>query len=237
MSIQAIIFDLDNTLTHRDLSVQRYSHYLADHFSSDLAVIDVNKIINIVRRIDCGGYPQKELLTHPSIGASVAYALLHELQWLNPPHLEDLAAFWFAQFGACAVAMPELHSVLAQLKADGYKLAVISNGGHETRLNIIQGLGITHYFDYIVSSGGFGHSKPQPEIFIHTTETLGCRPEQCVYVGDHPINDVQGAKNAGLHAIWIQGFHEAKELIQPNIQHLTEIPFIIQQLNTSFKLY
>lgn len=56
-------------------------------------------------------------------------------------------------------------SLLTELKQRGYKLAVISNGGHATRLNILQGLGFSHYFDEIVSSGLLGISKPNPEIF------------------------------------------------------------------------
>jgi hypothetical protein len=89
MTIQAVLFDLDNTLTHRDLTTQAYSRYLAEYYASALAQVELEKIIEIVRRIDNGGYPKKELLTHGSIGASAAYALLQELSWLTPPDLES----------------------------------------------------------------------------------------------------------------------------------------------------
>lgn len=237
MGIRAVIFDLDNTLTHRDLSVQHYAAYFSKRYASALVTAQIEQIIAIIRRIDNGGYPQKQYLTHKSIAASVAAALREELEWFIVPTLEELTEFWFANFGQCAVVMPKAEQVLQQLVVEGYQLAIISNGGHETRLNIIEGLGISHYFQHIISSGGFGISKPNPKIFQYAVAQLGLKPEQCVYIGDHPINDVQGAKNAGLHAIWMQGFHELEELIQPNIQHLTEIPFIIQQLNTSFKPY
>ncbi len=36
MSIQAVLFDLDNTLTHRDQSVQVYSQYLLETFKTEL---------------------------------------------------------------------------------------------------------------------------------------------------------------------------------------------------------
>lgn len=84
MPIQAVLFDLDNTLTHRDLTTQAYSRYLAEYYAPALKQVESDKIIEIVRRIDNGGYPKKELLTHGSIGASAAYALLQELPWLNP---------------------------------------------------------------------------------------------------------------------------------------------------------
>ena len=165
MPIQAVLFDLDNTLTHRDLTTQAYSRYLAEYYAPALKQVESDKIIEIVRRIDNGGYPKKELLTHGSIGASAAYALLQELSWLNPPSIDELAQFWFSQFGRFAVEMPAAEQVLTKLKNEGYQLAIVSNGGHDTRLNTIRGLGIETYFDEIISSGLVGFNKPQPEIF------------------------------------------------------------------------
>ncbi|MCO8090254.1 HAD family hydrolase [Acinetobacter pseudolwoffii] len=231
MTIQAVLFDLDNTLTHRDLTAQAYSCYLAEYYASAFAQVEPEKIIEIVRRIDNGGYPKKELLTHGSIGASAAYALLQELSWLNPPSIDELAQFWFSQFGRCAVEMPDVKQVLAQLKSQGYQLAIVSNGGHDTRLNTIRGLGIADYFEEIISSGLVGFSKPQPEIFQITAQRLGVLPEHCLYIGDHPINDIQGAKNAGMHALWMQGFHPDAEEIQYKIQQLPEIFTHLQRLN------
>lgn len=231
MKIRAVLFDLDNTLTHRDLTAQAYSRYLAEYYAPALAQVEPEKIIEIVRRIDNGGYPKKELLTHGSIGASAAYALLQELSWLNPPSIDELAQFWFSQFGRCAVEMPDAKQVLEQLKSQGYQLAIVSNGGHDTRLNTIRGLGIADYFEEIISSGLVGFNKPQPEIFQITAQRLGVLPEHCLYIGDHPINDIQGAKNAGMHALWMQGFHPDAEEIQYKIQQLPEIFTYLQRLN------
>ena len=231
MPIQAVLFDLDNTLTHRDLTTQAYSRYLAEYYAPALKQVESDKIIEIVRRIDNGGYPQKELLTHGSIGASAAYALLQELSWLNPPTIDELAQFWFSQFGRFAVEMPAAEQVLTKLKNEGYQLAIVSNGGHDTRLNTIRGLGIEPYFDEIISSGLVGFNKPQPEIFQITAERLGVQPTQCLYIGDHPINDVQGATEAGMHALWMQGFHADAEHIRYKIQQLPEIFAHLQLLN------
>ena len=147
MSIRAVLFDLDNTLTHRGRSVAAFSQSLVDYYQSQLNCVDVEQIESIVNRIDNGGYPLKKYLTHPGIGASVAYALLQELNWQVSPHLEELSNFWFEQFGCSAVAMPEAEQTLTRLKQAGYKLAIISNGGHATRLSILNGLGFQHYFD------------------------------------------------------------------------------------------
>lgn len=226
MSIQAVLFDLDNTLTHRGQSIIAYSQFLAQHYAAQLLEMDLPKIQRIINRIDNGGYPKKEELTHPSIGASVAYALLQELHWKTVPDLKELSAFWFEYFGRHAVAMPGAEFLLQNLKQKRYKLAVISNGGHATRLNILQGLGFTHYFDEIVSSELAGISKPEPEIFLQASAKLGIAPERCLFIGDHPVNDVQGALGAGMQAILLEGFHLADTdqlMVSNRIQQLDQI--------------
>src|SRR5690606_29318634 len=224
MTIRAVLFDLDNTLTHRDQSILAYSQHLANTYQQQLQQVEISQIQSIIRRIDNGGYPKKELLTHPSIAASVAYALQQELDWNSLPDFEELTQFWFQQFGLSAVAMPGANSLLAGLKQQGYKLAVVSNGGHATRLTILQGLGFSHYFDEIISSELVGMSKPNPEIFLHTSRQLDVKPQHCLFIGDHPVNDIQGATQAGMQALWLKGFHKAEDHKSINtIQNLAEI--------------
>lgn len=224
MTIRAVLFDLDNTLTHRDQSILAYSQHLAQTYQQQLQHAEISQIQSIIRRIDNGGYPKKELLTHPSIAASVAYALQQELNWNSLPDFEELTQFWFQQFGLSAVAMPGANSLLAELKQQGYKLAVVSNGGHATRLTILQGLGFSHYFDEIISSELVGISKPNPEIFLHTSRQLDVAPQNCLFIGDHPVNDIQGATQAGMQALWLKGFHETEDHKSMNtIQNLAEI--------------
>jgi putative hydrolase of the HAD superfamily len=224
MTIRAVLFDLDNTLTHRDQSILAYSQHLANTYQQQLQQAEISQIQSIIRRIDNGGYPKKERLTHPSIAASVAYALQQELTWNILPDFEELTQFWFQQFGLSAVAMPGANSLLAELKQQGYKLAVVSNGGHATRLTILQGLGFSHYFDEIISSELVGISKPNPEIFLHTSRQLDIAPQHCLFIGDHPVNDIQGATQAGMQALWLKGFHEVEDHKSMNtIQNLAEI--------------
>ena len=224
MTIRAVLFDLDNTLTHRDQSILAYSQHLANTYQQQLQQAEISQIQSIIRRIDNGGYPKKELLTHPSIAASVAYALQQELNWNSLPDFEELTQFWFQQFGLSAVAMPGANHLLAELKQQGYKLAVVSNGGHATRLTILQGLGFSHYFDEIISSELVGMSKPNPEIFLHTSRQLDIAPQHCLFIGDHPVNDIQGATQAGMQALWLKGFHETEDHKSINtIQNLAEI--------------
>lgn len=208
MTIRAVLFDLDNTLTHRDQSVVVYAKQFLHDFSRDLADKNLEKILQIIRYIDNGGYPKKERLTHPSIAASVGQALLQELNWSKQPDLFELTEYWLQQFALAAVAMPEAEALLQQLKQQDFKLAVISNGGHATRLKILEGLGFIDYFDEVISSELVGISKPKPEIFMMACQRLEVQPAQSLYIGDHPINDYAGATGAGLKAVLLNGFHD-----------------------------
>ena len=49
--------------------------------------------------------------------------------------------------------------------------------------------------------------KPDPEIFRRTAARLGIPCSCCVYVGDHPVNDVQGSLSAGMKPVYINPFY------------------------------
>lgn len=237
MSIKAVLFDLDNTLTHRDLSVQAYAQHLHNFYKPHFATENeadthqrLNKILELIRYIDHGGYPILERMTLPSIGGSVADALIKQLDWKKPPEIEELTQFWFENFGLSAVAMTNAEQVLKTLKEQNYTLAVISNGGHATRLKILEGLGFLKYFDEVFSSESVGVSKPKPEIFQYACEKLAVPTKHSLYIGDHPKNDYFGAKNAGLNALLLTGFHAISDYSDLNITN----PMTITSLSEVF---
>ncbi|MEV0826298.1 HAD family hydrolase [Nonomuraea rubra] len=58
--------------------------------------------------------------------------------------------------------------------------------------------------DGIATSGQWGVAKPDPAFFARLIEFAGAPPDQIVYVGDHPSNDVTPAKAAGLRAAHVR---------------------------------
>ncbi len=58
----------------------------------------------------------------------------------------------------------------------------------------------------------------------HAADT---RAADAVYVGDHPVNDVQGATEAGLTAIWLRGWQDwpaDDPLAEHVVDCLVEVP-------------
>lgn len=85
-------------------------------------------------------------------------------------------------------------------------LGVITNGPTNHQWDKINTLGLTQYIpkENIFVSGQLGVSKPQKEIFTYACRHIGVSTEESCFVGDTFQNDIIGAKNAGMKAVWFQ---------------------------------
>jgi putative hydrolase of the HAD superfamily len=83
-----------------------------------------------------------------------------------------------------------------------YRLALLSNYpcGRSIRDGLAK-LGLAEFFACIVVSGEVGFVKPHPRPYELMLEGLGLNADQCVYVGDNWLADVQGAKGVGMRAV------------------------------------
>lgn len=92
---------------------------------------------------------------------------------------------------------------LATLKGAGHKLALVSNYAHTQVLtDALARLDLLPYFDALVVSADVGYLKPHPRIFEAALEALDVTPDEAVMVGNDLTCDVEGAKKAGLRAVW-----------------------------------
>ncbi|MGI9332901.1 MAG: HAD-IA family hydrolase [Gammaproteobacteria bacterium] len=97
---------------------------------------------------------------------------------------------------------PETIEVLDRLRARGLRTAVVSN--FDTRLErILPSLGVTERVDAVICSTRAGAAKPDAPIFERALAALGATPARAVHVGDNAAADLDGARNAGLHALLI----------------------------------
>ncbi|ASJ06654.1 HAD family hydrolase [Thermococcus pacificus] len=108
---------------------------------------------------------------------------------------------------------PDTLPTLEWLKGEGYKLGVITSGPAYQRLKL-ELTGLSGYFDVIVTRDDVKAIKPEPKIFLHALENAGVEPEEALMVGDSLSQDVYGAKNVGMTAVWINrdgepGYHMA----------------------------
>jgi putative hydrolase of the HAD superfamily len=83
------------------------------------------------------------------------------------------------------------------------KLGVITNGDGQQQRAKIAALDLPVTFDAVVASSEAGCAKPDVRIFRAAAEQLGLATDRCLFVGDREDVDAMGARNAGMHAIWL----------------------------------
>jgi putative hydrolase of the HAD superfamily len=90
--------------------------------------------------------------------------------------------------------------VLAELRAQGLKLGLVSNTGRNLEDFVAHhGLDV----DAALGSRAFGRTKPHPTIFRAVLERLDVPPAEAAMVGDSPEDDVEGARAAGMSAAFL----------------------------------
>jgi FMN hydrolase / 5-amino-6-(5-phospho-D-ribitylamino)uracil phosphatase len=84
-----------------------------------------------------------------------------------------------------------------EVLADSYQLGALSNGNAD-----LKKIGIHDLFDFHHSAESVGRRKPAPDMFQAALRSAGAQPHQAVHVGDHPEEDIHGARQQGFHAVW-----------------------------------
>jgi putative hydrolase of the HAD superfamily len=132
-------------------------------------------------------------------------AALGQLGWAVEPHDPRIARaieVYFAAFIEYCHLIPGTEEMLGTLK-ERYPLGLLSNFTHPPAAKaIIDGLGLTSFFDVVLISGEVGYRKPCALVFQLLVEKLGVTPAQLLYVGDDPDPDIDGACSAGLQPVW-----------------------------------
>ncbi|MFC5822729.1 HAD family hydrolase [Nonomuraea insulae] len=96
---------------------------------------------------------------------------------------------------------PDVRQALTALRAAGHQVLIAGNQTARVA-ELLRALDLPA--DGIATSGEWGVAKPDPAFFARLIEFAGAPPDQIVYVGDHPSNDVTRAKAAGLRAAHVR---------------------------------
>jgi FMN phosphatase YigB (HAD superfamily) len=106
-----------------------------------------------------------------------------------------MAAIRFRAFGDAVPA-------LAELRTMGLKLVCVSNWDISLP-DVLRRCGLDGALDGVVTSAEVGARKPDPAIFLPALRLADCSPDEAVYVGDTPDEDVQGGEAAGIPTLLI----------------------------------
>jgi putative hydrolase of the HAD superfamily len=101
---------------------------------------------------------------------------------------------------------PEAPDVLIGLRERGIRVGVLSNTiwPREFHERVFARDGVLELFDGAVYSSEIPWTKPHPEAFLAAMDAAGASdPSRCVFVGDRLFDDVYGARNVGMRAIFV----------------------------------
>ena len=88
------------------------------------------------------------------------------------------------------------------LLREKHRLFVLSNFDKRLR-RILEGHGLTPFFESIIISSEVGASKPDARIFAAAAKTAGLAPRDCIHIGDDVYIDFEGARAAGFEAFLV----------------------------------
>lgn len=173
----------------------------------------------------------------PSMGEAMAQ-MLTDLE-ISPEEVDMKALLSHYNWGVYpgVVLFEDTHYVLETLRQQDYKIGLVTNSIFHMWMRDIEleAYDLIHYFDARLTSGDVGYLKPHPQIYHNILEMLEVSPEEAVFVGDRPQNDIAGANKVGLTSVLISPPHLDRELNghipDYTIASLSELLPILQELN------
>lgn len=136
----------------------------------------------------------------------------------------------FAVFDAArndVTLYPEARPALLALR-ERFVLIAVTNGNAN-----LEKIGIRDLFDGVISAAMAGAAKPERLIFDMAVAAGGASAAQTLHVGDHPLYDVHGARDAGLRAVWVNRNGEKwpaeYQLPDYEVQHVGELHGLLNE--------
>jgi putative hydrolase of the HAD superfamily len=101
---------------------------------------------------------------------------------------------------------PGVHETLKELKKNGVRLALITNGAAEPQRAKVIRFALEERFDHIQIEGEHGFGKPEERAYTHAMSALGVAPGETWMVGDNLEWEIAAPQRLGIHAIWHDGY-------------------------------
>lgn len=118
---------------------------------------------------------------------------------------DEFVETYISEWNKGITYIPKLDQLLKVL-AKKYTLSIISNTHYPSLVSgNLDAIGVSDYFSIIVTSVEYGIRKPNKKIFDETLKRLSVSPNEVMHIGDSMRDDFEGATNAGIRAILIDG--------------------------------
>lgn len=184
--VKGVVFDLDDTLVVSTVDFGKFKRLVIDRMASygeprdayDPADTIVRTIARFEERMRRQGLPEKDL-----------HARLAELDRIMDAVELERAHETEPLAGA--------KEALEALRGRGVRIGVLTRACEEYAEKVLSLTDMRDLVDAIEPRNSHVRPKPHPDAYLRLVERMGLRPEETVFVGDHPI-DATCAANAGV---------------------------------------
>ena len=210
---QAVLFDLDDTLADRSAAVRRFASLFYESLHSGYVR---DEVVESIVSGDRGGYGSRQEMFE-SFDRRWPESDLDFDQFVDMYETDILSAY---------SPDPRVTNLLDQIDQHGLPWGIVTNGTSFQHKKVRR-MGLEGRTPCVVVSDEFGHSKPEPEIFLEALRLIG-HPDRThvIFVGDNPEADIMGAKSLGMRTAWVhRGRNWPSEMAPPNhvIGHVEEL--------------
>lgn len=230
MTIELITFDLDDTLWDTApviASAETAMHTWLTANAPDLGALDLASYQALRQRV-LGDEPQ---LKHriSALRRRVLFHALNDAGYAGAQAMADEAFEVFIEARHALEVFPQAEPTLVALAHD-YALGVVTNGNADVRR-----IGLGHHFRFVLCAEDIGIAKPDARLFHEALRRGGdISPAATVHVGDHPGDDIAGAQQAGLRAVWFNPGGkrwEGDKAPDAEVGCLSELPAVLKRLS------
>ena len=200
---KCVLFDLDHTLWDYDTNSREVLGELYEHYQLQSKgverfedfVTELNKVNASLWALYVRGLVDSSVIRQERfkqiLGAFNAYEVKLS---------EELSENYLFGCPKKCNLIPDAIDILEYLRGR-YTLAVVTNGFEEIQHMKLTSGNLTHYFDHVVTSQKAGYKKPAKEIFEYALSLNGAACHEAVMIGDNPVTDIGGARNACIDAV------------------------------------
>jgi len=209
---RAILFDMDDTLISAYGQPEKAWHDIAHEFAAALHPLPPPVVAAAVNKVSHAFWSDPErhrwgrLALTDARGAIVSQAFDDLARDGHAMADADLHRAMATRYGTYREENMYLfdgaHDVVDWFRAQGVRLALITNGTSATQRAKIARFDLEHRFHHIQIEGELGIGKPEEAAYRHALNALDARPEETWMVGDNLEWEVIAPQRLGIHAIW-----------------------------------
>lgn len=200
--IEAVLFDMDETLLENTRSFQDIVFELYAHHAAALDSVSADEFREVLwsKAVDMWSMMLAGVLRGDDARLYTFINTLRALELdtsLAPILLETCDEFIVRATRLYDDTLP----VLSQLREAGIRLGIVTNGYTTMQRKKAGRHRLPEHVDFLLVSEEVGAHKPDTAIFQAALDHARAAPRSAVFVGDMPLNDIDGARAAGMHAV------------------------------------